>query len=145
MTISAEIGTKYGPFDLALIPIWRGASLSFIGRLGYRLSDDTSLIALHASPEDALRISTDVQARHSVAMHFATFAGSEHEALEPLVRLVEGRERVGRGDWWVEDGFGAVDIGAGGVVPLGDIASAPVLVCESVETEKENAVVYTES
>jgi len=139
-----EIGTKYGPFDLAFIPIWRGASLSFIGRLGYRLSDDTSLIALHASPEDALSISTDVQARHSVAMHFATFAGSEHEALEPLVRLVEGRERVGRGDWWDEGGFGAVDVGGGGVVPLGDTMSASVPACKSVETIRENAVVYTE-
>lgn len=32
-----EIGSIYGPFDLAFIPIWRGASLSFIGRLGYRV------------------------------------------------------------------------------------------------------------
>ena len=71
-------------------------------------------------------------------MHFATFAGSEHEALEPLVRLVAGRERVlgtegiddmgskdgkgrGRGkeDWEEEGGFGAVDVGGGGVVWIG--------------------------
>jgi len=32
-----EIGSIHGPFDLALIPIWRGASLSFIGKLGYRV------------------------------------------------------------------------------------------------------------
>ena len=34
----AEIGALHGPFDLAFIPIWRGASLSFIGKLGYRVS-----------------------------------------------------------------------------------------------------------
>jgi hypothetical protein len=31
-------------------------------------------------------------------MHFATFAGGEYEALEPLVRLVVGRERLLGGD-----------------------------------------------
>jgi hypothetical protein len=65
-------------------------------------------------------------------MHFATFAGSEHEALEPLIRLVEGRERIlvsegvggmgskdekgrsrGKEDRENEGGFGAV-IGSGG-------------------------------
>ena len=71
-------------------------------------------------------------------MHFATFAGSEHEALEPLIRLVEGRERVlgtkgvddvgskdgkgrsrGKKDWENEGGFGAVDVGGGGVIWVG--------------------------
>lgn len=33
----AEIGEKYGPFDLAMIPIWRGASLSVLGQLGLRV------------------------------------------------------------------------------------------------------------
>jgi hypothetical protein len=53
-------------------------------------------------------------------MHFATFAGGEYEALEPLVRLVEGREKAGRGGWEKEGGFGAVDVGGGGVVRLVD-------------------------
>ena len=56
-------------------------------------------------------------------MHFATFAGGEHEALEPLVRLVEGREKVlgfeqGRGGWEEEGGFGAVDVSSGGLLVL---------------------------
>jgi N-acyl-phosphatidylethanolamine-hydrolysing phospholipase D len=33
----AEIGSKYGPFDIAMIPIWRGGSLSLIARLGFRV------------------------------------------------------------------------------------------------------------
>lgn len=76
-----------------------------------------------------------------MAMHFATFAGSEHEALEPLVRLVEGRERVGRGDWWTEGGFGAVDVGGGGVVPLDGAVPASVPEGVSAETVEEDAVV----
>jgi N-acyl-phosphatidylethanolamine-hydrolysing phospholipase D len=32
-----EIGTKYGPFDLAMLPIWRGGSLSFLSAVGLRV------------------------------------------------------------------------------------------------------------
>ncbi len=32
-----EIGSKYGPFDIAMLPIWRGGSLSFVARLGFRV------------------------------------------------------------------------------------------------------------
>ena len=121
-TILLEIGDQHGPFDLAFIPIWRGASLSLISRLGLRLHPQTPhhalLQALHASPEDALHIHKDVKSRHSVAMHFACFAGSHDEAMEPLVRLVEGRESVGVGDWGVLGGFGVVDVGGGGIVEI---------------------------
>ncbi|KAJ6599571.1 hypothetical protein B0H10DRAFT_2084218, partial [Mycena sp. CBHHK59/15] len=112
-----------------MIPIWSGASLTFLGRMGYRvsgridqpdristtisvrrqLSDDTHLVTLHATPEDAVRLATDVRARHTLAMHFATFAGSDDEALEPLVRLAQAQ--AGTADWRTEGGFGAIDIG----------------------------------
>ena len=36
-TITTEIGSKYGPFDFAMIPIWRGGTFSFIARLGFRV------------------------------------------------------------------------------------------------------------
>ncbi|KAJ7049975.1 Metallo-hydrolase/oxidoreductase [Mycena amicta] len=86
-----EIGERLGPFDLAMVPIWSGASLTFLGKMGYRLSDDTHLVTLHATPEDAVRLTTDVRARKALAMHFATFAGSEDEALEPAVRLAQAQ------------------------------------------------------
>jgi hypothetical protein len=35
--ITTEIGSKYGPFDIAMIPIWRGGTLSFFARLGFRV------------------------------------------------------------------------------------------------------------
>jgi len=37
-TPTLEIGSKYGPFDIAMLPIWRGGTLSFIARLGFRVS-----------------------------------------------------------------------------------------------------------
>lgn len=32
-----EIGERYGPMDLSMIPIWRGGTLSFIASLGLRV------------------------------------------------------------------------------------------------------------
>ncbi|KAJ6594555.1 Metallo-hydrolase/oxidoreductase [Mycena capillaripes] len=104
-----EIGEKLGPFDLAMVPIWSGASLTVLGKMGYKLSDDTHLVTLHATPEDAVRLAADVRARHTLAMHFATFAGSDDEAIEPLVRLAQAQG--GTADWQNEGGFGAIDIG----------------------------------
>ncbi|KAJ7282555.1 Metallo-hydrolase/oxidoreductase [Mycena rebaudengoi] len=104
-----EIGEKLGPFDLAMIPIWSGASGNIIGKMGYKLTDDTHLVTLHATPEDAVRLAADVCSRHALAMHFATFAGSDDEALEPIIRLAKAQG--GTADWRAEGGFGAVDIG----------------------------------
>ncbi|KAJ7467015.1 Metallo-hydrolase/oxidoreductase [Mycena latifolia] len=104
-----EIGAKLGPFDLAMIPIWSGASLTVLGKMGYRLADDTHLVTLHATPEDAVRLAADVRARHALAMHFGTFAGSDDEALEPLVRLAQAQG--GTADWRAEGGLGAIDVG----------------------------------
>lgn len=75
---------------------------------------------MHASPADAVAIHTAVNARHSLAMHFATFAGSESEALEPLVELAVEREKKGLGDWFEESGIGAIDVGETAEVKIGD-------------------------
>ncbi|KAF8965564.1 beta-lactamase superfamily domain-containing protein [Flammula alnicola] len=122
-----EIGNKYGPFDLAMIPIWRGASLSILGRMGFRLTPsatETLLSTLHASPSDAIDVARDVRAKHSIAMHFGTFCGSEDEAKEPLVLLVEILQAKGL-TWipkgrgiWDEEGFGALDVGETVFIPV---------------------------
>ncbi|KJA27987.1 hypothetical protein HYPSUDRAFT_129951 [Hypholoma sublateritium FD-334 SS-4] len=116
-----EIGEKYGPFDLAMIPIWRGASLSVLGRMGLRLTSDateTLLSTLHASPVDAIALAADIKSKHSIAMHYGTFCGSEDEALEPLVLLREELQRQNL-RWilkgtsvWEEGGFGGIDVGS---------------------------------
>ena len=72
-------------------------------------------------------------------MHFATFAGSDLESLEPIIELeqakreteigmdYQGSEDVGEcdgevvrstGDWWEEGGMGVIDIGETAVVHL---------------------------
>lgn len=38
LMIGAEIGERCGPIDLALLPIWRGGTLSFVSQLGLRVS-----------------------------------------------------------------------------------------------------------
>ncbi|TFK51804.1 hypothetical protein OE88DRAFT_1658433 [Heliocybe sulcata] len=123
-----EIGQKFQPIDLAMIPIWRGGTLSFISSAGLELTTDALTLSHHATPSDALCIHTDLQARHSIAMHFATFVGSDTEGRKAVESLYEAKkklhtqaeskgkqERVGL--WWEEGGFGIVDIGETFVVP----------------------------
>lgn len=77
-----------------------------------------------------------LRARHSLAMHFATFAGSDFEALEPIIELerakremetdMDHRGREGEvvrsvGDWWMEGGMGVIDIGETAVVNVDKI------------------------
>ena len=66
---------------------------------------------MHASPADAVAMHRDIRARHSLAMHFGTFAGSDVEALEPLIELANARQEAGIGDWREEGGIGAIDVG----------------------------------
>ncbi|KAK7435106.1 hypothetical protein VKT23_019798 [Stygiomarasmius scandens] len=138
----AEIGTKYGPFDLAMVPIWRGASLSILGQMGFRLTADATeilLSTLHASPRDAVALAKDVRSRHTLGMHFGTFCGSEDESKEPLVELIgafirsreitmdrrqmDDETTAGckcidlRKSWRKEGGFGIIDIGQTVIIP----------------------------
>lgn len=83
--------------------------LSFYSLL--KLTHHPLLSSMHASPTDAIAIHRDVHARHSLAMHFGTFAGSEAEAIEPLVELANARREAKIGDWWEEGGIGAIDVG----------------------------------
>lgn len=77
-----------------------------------------------------------LRARHSLAMHFATFAGSDFEALEPIVELERAKREVETdmdhrgcegevarsvGDWWMEGGMGVINIGETAVVSVDKI------------------------
>ena len=44
-------------------------------------------------------------------MHFATFAGSDDEAREPVAELIAAKEKEDVGDWEEEGGFGVIDVG----------------------------------
>lgn len=77
-----EIGKRFGPFDLAAIPIGAYEPRWF---MKYQ----------HADPEDAVRIHIDLQTKRSVAIHWGTFALANEHYLEPPVKLNEALERYG--------------------------------------------------
>ena len=94
---------------------------------------------MHTTPVQALQMLVELHARDSLSMHFAMFAGSEFEALEPIVQLEEAKNAMemvtgaaGRqggedegvnvvsvGDWWVEGGMGIIDVCGTAVVHVG--------------------------
>ena len=105
-------------------------------------SPDSFLTSMHATPAQALQMHVELRARHSLAMHFATFAGSDYEALEPIVELEQAKRAMGMvtgaadrqgskdeegernavmtvGDWWIESGMGIIDVGETAVVHVG--------------------------
>uniref|UniRef100_A0A9L0T1T4 N-acyl-phosphatidylethanolamine-hydrolyzing phospholipase D n=1 Tax=Equus caballus TaxID=9796 RepID=A0A9L0T1T4_HORSE len=77
-----EIGRRFGPFDLAAIPIGAYEPRWF---MKYQ----------HVDPEEAVRIHIDVQAKKSVAIHWGTFALANEHYLEPPLKLSEALERYG--------------------------------------------------
>ncbi|XP_054414838.1 N-acyl-phosphatidylethanolamine-hydrolyzing phospholipase D isoform X4 [Pongo abelii] len=77
-----EIGKRFGPFDLAAIPIGAYEPRWF---MKYQ----------HVDPEEAVRIHIDVQTKKSMAIHWGTFALANEHYLEPPVKLNEALERYG--------------------------------------------------
>ncbi len=55
-----EIGNKYGPIDLAMIPIGAYKPEWFMG-------------PIHITPIEAIQVHKDIQSKQSIAMHFGTF------------------------------------------------------------------------
>ncbi|KAM6144753.1 LOW QUALITY PROTEIN: N-acyl-phosphatidylethanolamine-hydrolyzing phospholipase D [Phoenicopterus ruber ruber] len=83
-----QIGKRFGPFDLAAIPIGAYEPRWF---MKYQ----------HVDPEEAVRIHIDVQAKKSVAIHWGTFALANEYYLDPPVKLNEALERYGKEDFFV--------------------------------------------
>jgi L-ascorbate metabolism protein UlaG (beta-lactamase superfamily) len=69
-----EVGTRLGPFDLAVVSISAYEPAAIM-----RMT--------HTTPEEALRVFTDVRARTFVAMHWGTFDLSDEPLDEPPRRL----------------------------------------------------------
>ena len=83
-TAFGAIGERLGPIDLAAVPI--GAYLPA-----------EMMRHVHTTPEEALRIGTDVGARRVVAMHFGTFDLGDEPLDEPPRRYRAEAERLGLG------------------------------------------------
>jgi N-acyl-phosphatidylethanolamine-hydrolysing phospholipase D len=86
----ADIGSKMGPIDLALLPIGAYEPRWFMR-------------AMHVNPEEAVRIHQDIGARQSIAMHWGTFRLTEEPADEPPRALARALKeaRVPPEQFWV--------------------------------------------
>jgi len=91
-----QIGRKLGPFDLAAIPIGN-------------YSPRNVMKWHHVSPEEAVRIHTDLRCSGSLAIHWGTFKMmfDKYPYLEPRARLSRALEETGKDP----DEFQAVNIG----------------------------------
>ncbi|KAI8865653.1 Metallo-hydrolase/oxidoreductase [Ramicandelaber brevisporus] len=78
----AEIGRKFGHFDLATIPI--GA-----------YSPRWMMSPVHCAPEDAVCIHEDIRSKRSIGMHHSTFVLTDEDVTEPPRRLAEALNAKG--------------------------------------------------
>ncbi|KAE9983674.1 hypothetical protein EG328_009631 [Venturia inaequalis] len=94
-----EIGSKYGPFDLALLPIGCYSPRPFMS-------------PVHCAPDDSIEIHKDVRSKKSIGMHYGTIRGglsAQYEDVrEPPQRWKEGCEKAGLK--WGEE-IGLCDLG----------------------------------
>lgn len=89
-----EIGERYGPMDLSILPI---------GAYEPRWLMKT----MHVSPEESVRIHRDVRSRLSVASHWGTFDLTDEPVWEPPVLLGTALRQAGL----AEESFRVMRIG----------------------------------
>jgi N-acyl-phosphatidylethanolamine-hydrolysing phospholipase D len=85
-----EIGTKYGPFDLAGIPIGAYRPWEFMK-------------VYHVDPPHAVKMMKAVQAKKAVPIHFGTFFLTFEPVLEPIEWLERINEGIDFGRWNIGD------------------------------------------
>lgn len=73
--IFRSLRERYGQPDVALIPIGAYAPEWFMS-------------AQHCTPEDAIRIVLDLEARHALGIHWGTFQLTDEARTEPVLRLM---------------------------------------------------------
>ena len=78
----AEIGARFPAIDVALLPIGAYEPRWFMQ-------------PMHMNPDEAVRAHLDLDARHSIAMHFGTFQLTDEAIDEPLRALDRARFRHG--------------------------------------------------
>ena len=127
IAINAEIGSKYGPFDITKLPTWCDDTLpliassstcvyplpsNFVSRTVYRPErlnhTPFFLLTFRATTAEALR------SHHWFALHFATFASSDVQAFGLITEHEQANSEMGgwvgkgqgatiAGDWWMGD------------------------------------------
>ena len=95
----AEIGQRFGPFDLALLPIGLYSPRQFMS-------------SVHCNPEDSVCIHQDIKSKKSIGIHWGTvrggISGQYEDVREPPRRWREAVEK--KGLVWDKDA-GLLDIG----------------------------------
>ena len=76
------IGQKYGPINLAAIPIGAYEPRWFMKNF-------------HINPEEAVKIHLDVQSEQSIGIHFGTFVLTTEPVEEPAQKLINARNAYG--------------------------------------------------
>ena len=76
----ADIGKRFGPIDLAAIPIGAYEPRWFMREA-------------HVNPEEAVNIHLDIRARYSVGIHWGTFQLTDEPMDEPPVRLKQALKK----------------------------------------------------
>ena len=86
----AEIGERFGPFDLSLIPIGAYEPRWFMH-------------SMHIGPHEAVQIHRDLGSKLSVAMHWGTFALTDEPFEEPpqLLRDTLQAQNLTEKDFWI--------------------------------------------
>lgn len=84
-----EIGERFGPIDVAAVPIGAYAPMRMMSWV-------------HMNPEEAVRAAVDVGARHIVPMHYGTFELTEEPFGEPPQRFLAeaGRRKLSPRQVW---------------------------------------------
>ncbi len=77
-----EIGERFGPIDLSLVPIGAYRPRWFMK-------------PVHVDPPEAIRIHLDTKSRQSIASHWGTFRLSDEPLGEPLLYLKKAMKEAG--------------------------------------------------
>jgi L-ascorbate metabolism protein UlaG (beta-lactamase superfamily) len=117
--IFRNVGNRYGPFDLATIPIGAYAPRWFMS-------------TFHSSPEDAIDMHIDLKSKRSIGMHWGVFPLTDEPVEEPVARLVASRELAGL----PEDTF--ITAKPGAIIS----ASEPVAVENVAQVERKQIEVW---
>ena len=95
-----EIGEKFGPFDVSLIPIGAYEPRFFMS-------------PIHLNPFDSVKVHQEVRSRFSIGCHWGTWALTWEPILEPREKLVIASREAGLR----EDEFVVMPIGSTMVIP----------------------------
>ena len=78
-SVFKQVGERYGPFDLAAIPIGAYKPRWFMKDV-------------HCDPVEAVMIHKDLHSKKSIAIHWGTYPLAEEDPIEPAMELARARE-----------------------------------------------------